>query len=155
MTLKLSILVTIFSVALFSCKSAKQNTSYEISYPHETECITTEMDGTEIVKAWANGELGSAGIEAAKKNAISDVLFKGVIRGKSNCEKMAVVNEVNARKKYEDYFNRFFSEDGTYKKFVDVKDSQTKNFTNSTGVILVIKRSDLVAKLKKDKILNY
>lgn len=154
MTNKILLFIIIISAALYSCSSSKSHTSYEISYPHETECVTTNMDGTEIVKAWSNGEIGSAGLEAAKKNALNDVLFKGIIRGKSNCEKIAVVNEVNARKKYEDYFNRFFSEGGAYKKFVDVNDIQTKKFTNSTGVILVIKRSELVAKLKKDKILK-
>jgi len=139
---------------MFSCRSVKENTHYDIAYNHETECVTTDMDGTEIVKAWANGELGSAGIEAAKKNALHAVLFKGVIHGKSNCEQMPVINEVNAEKKYENYFNHFFSERGSYRKFVDIKDDKTSTFFNSTGVILVIKRSDLVIRLKKDKILN-
>ncbi len=145
----------IISVVMTFCRSTKQNTSYEISYSHETECVTTNMDGTEIVKAWANGELGSAGIEAAKKNAINDVLFKGIIHGKSNCEQIPVVNEVNARKKYEVYFNHFFSAGGAYKKFVDIKDEKTATFSNSTGIVLIIQRSDLIKKLRTDKILNY
>jgi hypothetical protein len=115
-----AIIGTIF-LLLPGCSSQKKIAG---NYTFKTECLGIEMDGSQTVKSWGNGRNRFDAIEQAKKNAIRDVLFNGIIEGKSDCEKRPVVPEVNAQVKYETYFNKFFADGGEYKNYVSMKDEQ-------------------------------
>lgn len=75
-----------------------------------------------------------------------------------------MIVEVNAREKYEDYFNSFFADGGKYKVFVSLKDERIgqkfkrdrlKSREGVThGVVLRILRSQLKTQLKNDGILR-
>lgn len=51
-------------------------------------------------------------IEQAKKNAVRDVLFKGVAAGSRECSVRPLVTEVNAQERYAYYFNDFLETEG-------------------------------------------
>ena len=63
-------------------------------------------------------------MQKARKNSVRDVIFNGVREGKQDCEQRPLVAEVNAREKYEKYFNTFFADDGPYKEFVTTEDER-------------------------------
>ena len=133
------------------------------NYAKETECLGVEMDGSQTVKAWGFGNGKNDAVEQAKKTAVRDVLFKGIRSGKDECNQKPVINEVNAREKYEDYFNKFFADGGAYTKFINMKDEtikigakDRKSATDGTqyGVVVRVLRAELKAQMVTDKILN-
>jgi hypothetical protein len=84
--------------------------------------------------------------------------------GKGDCEKRALLLEVNADQKYEDYFVRFFVDEGPYLQFVSLKDERlddkitrdrqgaSKDVTNS--VVVRVDRYKLKQHLIKEGILK-
>lgn len=159
-----NLLLISFLLALFilpSCNSQKQIAG---NYSYKTECLGIEMDGSQTVKAWGNGRNRWDAIEQAKKTAVRDVLFNGIYEGKQDCEKRPIVAEVNAQQKYEPYFNKFFADDGDYKKFVSLKDERIgqkvsrdrKGARQSVthGVVVRVLRAELKQKMIEDGILK-
>lgn len=134
------------------------------NYSFQTECMGVEMDGTQTLKAWGSGRNRNDAVEQAKKNAVSDVLFKGILNGKSECEVKPVLFEVNARQKYEEYFNKFFADGGDYANFISMKDESTgpqitkdRKAAGSEveyGVIVRVLRPQLKQKMITDKIIT-
>jgi len=152
-TIKFQIII-LLSIVLSSCISLTNQQRNAGNYPFKTECLGTEMDGSITVKAWGNGRNRIDAIDQAKKNAVNDMLFKGILDGSSECNSKPLVPEVNAREKYEDFFNAFFADKGgQYKSFISMQDERLdvtadgKKFDNKSGVtyscIVRIKRSEL------------
>lgn len=151
-------------ILVLSISCIGRNKIVTSSYNYCTECLGAEGDGTLTLLAWGNGRNRVDAIEQAKKNAVMDVLFKGIIQGKSDCSKIPLVNEPNAREKYEGYFNTFFTDGGLYIKFVSSKDERLddkidrdrmksdKMVTNSC--VVLVKRFQLKQQLIKDQILK-
>jgi len=134
------------------------------NYKYETECLGVEMDGSQTLKSWGEGKNNRDAVEQAKKIAVRDVIFKGIRNGKSDCEAAPLVGEVNAQKKYEYYFNKFFADGGPFKDFVTAQDQtiadavfkDKKKADNGLqiGVIVRVLRIELKEKLIKDNILK-
>lgn len=145
---------------LHACSPQAKNAA---AYTYETECMGLEGDGSETMKAWGHGKDRADAVEQAKKNGVSDVLFKGIRHGKTECSVKPVLNEVNAREKYEDYFNKFFADGGAYKNFVSMKDeslfpaiAKDRKGAGSEveyGVIIRVLRAELKKQMIADKIL--
>ena len=159
MKTKLSILVILLTTCFgFSQKNIAGN------YGYKTECLGVELDGSETVKAWGNGRNRSDAVEQAKKNALRDVIFFGLVEGKQDCKKKPLILEVNALEKYEDYFNKFFADGGEFKNYISLRDERIfdkvsrdrkkarESVTN--GLILRVLRSELKQKLIADGIIK-
>ena len=122
------------------------------------------IEGSHILNVWGAGKNRADAVEQAKKNAISDVLFKGVRNGKSECEVKPVLFETNVKEKNELYFNKFFADGGEYKSFISMKDESAapKIFKDRKaagseveyGVIVRVLRPQLKQKMISDKIIN-
>ena len=149
---------------LFSCKTNPQQ-GISASYTYKTECLGIELDGSQTLKAWGNGRNRADAIEQAYKNAVRDVLFNGINNGKPDCNTKPVIFEVNARDKYEEYFNAFFSDKGTYKEFVSEKDGSRYHIEvikerkqsgsqETYGIVVRVLRAELASKMKADGIIK-
>ncbi|HNP47340.1 MAG TPA: hypothetical protein PKL85_00820 [Bacteroidia bacterium] len=157
---KISILFA-FAVLVFSCDPQKKIAG---NYSYETECLGVEMDGSQTLKAWGTGNTNEDAIEQAKKNAVRDVLFKGIRNGKPDCEVRAVLTEVNAQENHATYFNNFFADGGPYKNYVNIKDGtdtqkmmmdgDKKGSNVQYGVIVRVLRTALIKRMTDDNILN-
>ncbi|MDR1542807.1 MAG: hypothetical protein LBS50_00055 [Prevotellaceae bacterium] len=147
---------------LMSCRTTTPS-----FYQNETQCLGVEMDGSQTLVAWGKGRYWQDGADQAKKNAVRDVIFKGLLIGadKNGCNEKPLLLEVNAREKYEDYFNAFFKDGGEYKNFVSLKDERigkrilrkrnSRNQDETTYRIVVrVKRAELREKLINDGILK-
>lgn len=126
----------------------------------ETECLGVEMDGSQTLRSWAFGKNKKDAIEQVKKQAVYDVIFKGIRSNGMGCDMRPLVPEANAREKYEDYFNKFFRDNGDYLNYVSMNDTKSGSKTKSKsklgvkyGIIVRIDRTQLKARLKKDNIL--
>lgn len=103
---------------LAGCSSKKSVSSY---HSFESECLGVELDGSETLRAWGRGKNRTDAIEQAKKNAVRDVLFKGVVAGSRECSVRPLITEVNAQERYASYFNDFFRDGGEYLKYVSME----------------------------------
>ena len=163
MKLILKFLTPICIVGYLFAACSKKTTSVASSMASttpETVCLGVERDGSQTLRVWGKGSSKADAIEQAKKNAVYDVLFKG-IRGTGECNRHPLVPEVNARERYGIYFNPFFSDGGEYLKFVreesaneasrlEAKGSSIYNY----GIIVTVDREGLRSQLEKDGVLK-
>lgn len=153
---------------LSSCwtSSPQQRISARYTDSFETECLGVELDGSHTVKAWGNGRNRKDAVEQAYKNAVRDILFKGITKGRSDCSARPVVPEANAQEKYAEYFNTFFADGGLYTTFVNKEDGGHQNLEvyeqrklygeqeSAYGITVRVLRSKLVAKMLDEGIIQ-
>ena len=131
------------------------------AYAQETECIGKEMDGSLTLRVWGTGRNRTDALEQAKKQAVYDVLFKGVTKGNTDYNMRPIMTEVNARQRYQDYFDIFFMDRGEYLKYISMEDKRAgstkvskRNFRDVTlGVTVRVLVPQLRARLKSDGLL--
>jgi len=142
------------------CRSKQTISPSYATFSFETTYMGQGNDGSVVLRAWGKGPSIDKAIEQAKKNAVSDVIFKGV--GTTNAyNQQPLVTEVNARERYADYFDRFFADGGEYANFI--KESSNKdgsrveskgNSRENYGVVVEVNRSALKRQLINDGILR-
>ncbi|MBR5332792.1 MAG: hypothetical protein IKV32_05825 [Muribaculaceae bacterium] len=164
MKLKNIIAISLFLMGIFGISSCRTNTTISEEYAfmtYETECLGVELDGSQTLRAWGKGKDKADAIEQAKKNALRDVIFKGITSGSGECNKRALILEVNAQEKYEYYFNVFFRDGGEYTKYVTNEDEnltsrvKAKSSTQQNyGVVVRVKRAELRQRLIDDNIIK-
>ena len=155
---KIYYLFTILSILGFfwQCKSTKTKKSTAGFYKYEVECEGSEMDGSQLVRAFGTGKNREDAIEQAKKIAIHAVIFKGVRLGEQGCQMKPLVYNMNAEEEYQDYFNGFFKDGGKFQDFISTKDVPGKTKIKEKGegrekafgIIVTVK----VPELKKELI---
>jgi hypothetical protein len=157
----------LFSLILISCLTVQLSVAQKSTagnYTYKTECMGVEMDGSQTLKTWGNGRNRLDAVEQAKKNAVRDVIFNGINEGRQDCERRPLVAEVNAQQKYEDYFNKFFSDKGEFRNFISLKDEkildkisrdkQKARESVTHGLVVRVLRAELKQKLIADGILK-
>jgi hypothetical protein len=148
-------------LGLSSCKTPTQVDSSYSTYKFGVECMGTDMDGSQTLRAWGSGKNKSQAMETAKKNAVKAVIFDGVNQGTDGCNQRPIVAEVNAQEKYENYFNRFFADGGMYKEFTSMTDEKRNSRIKSSdssienwGIVVRVDRAALRQQLINDGILK-
>jgi len=160
-----SIMAIFSGVAIISsCATTSPTNKIAGNATFTTDCYGTEMDGSITLKAWGNGRNYFDATEQAKKNAVRDVLFKGIKTGQTGCPTSPLIIEINAQQKHEDYFATFFADKGPYTNFVSLKDEKIvhkvtrdkKGAQNSVteSAIVRVNRLALKKQLIEDKIIS-
>ena len=105
--------------------------------------------------------LGAKAVILAKKNAVYDCLFKGILRGQGGCEARPIVAEANAREKYQAYFDKFFADGGDYLEYVSMKDRRPGSWTHARmkggitcSMVVRVDYPGLRARLREDGVLK-
>lgn len=147
------ILAGIVLSCLVSFSSCKTPTIIDSAYSRNSfniECLGVHEDGSQTLRSWGKGKKKSMAMQMAKKNAVKAVIFDGIQQGTGECNKRPLVPEVNAREKYEDFFNRFFSDEGDYSRFVTQVDEKRTSRLKSAdktvenwGIVVRVDRSAL------------
>lgn len=125
------------------------------------ECLGVEGDGSQTLRVTGTGRNKADAKEQAKKDAVAAVIFDGIRGGLNGCDSRPLINEMNARDKYDEYFNIFFMDGGEYQKYVSMEDkklrstvkSKNKYFKNYRITVRVL-RSELKARLKADGVIK-
>lgn len=124
-------------------------------------CMGVELDGSQTLRVQGYGRNRADAKEQAQKNAVWAVIFDGIREGSGGCETRPLVTEVNARERYEDYFNIFFADNGEYKKYVSLRDTKKRSggkVKDKTGysydLTVRVLRSELKARLKADNVID-
>ena len=151
----IQILYTVF-ILLFSLSSNAQSKQTKIAsyYNYETECLEDKLDGNFIFMAWGSGSTKKEAIDQAKRNAINDILFKGI--NKSNCNVRPLILEVQAADKYRNYVANLFRKDYLNYIFVEKSPKSKKKSRSQTvyGVKVKIDVEGIRKKLKTDNIIK-
>ena len=124
-----------------------------------------ELDGSQTLKSWGVGRNSFDAIEQAKKNAVNEVIFKGIRKGQAGCDTRPILVAGNAREKYRDYFFDFFVDKGPYLEYVSLKDESLMQKITSgwkifpkkevrMSVIVRVKRNKLRKKLMHDNLIK-
>lgn len=145
---------------LSGCKTPTEISSEYASYGFETECLGLDPDGSQTLRTWGNGISKSKAIEQARRNAVETVIFKGITAGTGDCSKRPLVNEANARERYEDYFNSFFRADGAFNRYVTLEEKRTSRIKSKNtsqeawSVVVKVDRSALRQRLISDNVIS-
>ena len=129
---------------------------------YDIESIKVEQDGSLTVRVWGNGRNRSDARELAKKNAVYDVIFKGVTKGVAKgIYTRPLLPVVNAREKFQEYFDIFFMDGGEYLKYVSMEDRRVGSDVKYKGKIQVkfcttvrVLIPELRSRLKADNVLK-
>lgn len=124
-------------------------------------CLGVELDGSQTLRVQGYGRNRADAKEQAKKNAVWAVVFDGIRDGVEGCNTRPLVPEANAKEKYEDYFNLFFSDNGAYKDYVSMSDTKTRSGGKNKDKLgyaydltVRVLRAQLKARLKADNIIQ-
>ena len=143
-----------------SCKSSKEVVTTTAFHEYPTECLGKSMDGKQMLRVWASGQNRKDAVEQAKKKAVYLVVFEGISAGNGECNAYPVVDEANARQKYEDYFDVFFATGGEYSKYVSMEKQQKSSLQRyqgdgleTDGIVVTVDRSALRKRFQEDNII--
>lgn len=143
---------------LTGCKTREVTTTAYHGYT--TECLGKSMDGSQTLRVWASGRNRADAIEQAMKKAVYDMVFSGIQAGNGECNAYPIVDEANARKKYEAYFDLFFADGGDYKEYVSMANQNRSSIqrfqgdgTQTFGIIVTVYRSALRQRFVNDNII--
>ena len=138
--------------------NAQNNPVYARSY---IKCMGVELDGSQTLRVQGYGINRSDAKEQAMKNAVWAVIFDGIRNGAEGCNMRPLVTEVNAKERYEDYFNLFFADNGEYKKYVSLRDTKKRSGGRSKDKLgyaydltIRVLRAELKARLKADNLID-
>lgn len=158
---QLYLIAVITALILAGCKSKEAATITTTAFhQYTTECLGKSMDGSQTLRVWASGRNRADAIEQAKKKAVYDMVFTGIQAGSGECNAYPIVDEANARKKYEDYFDLFFADGGAYSKYVSISNQKTSAMqryqgdgTQTFGIVVTVNRSALRQRFVSDNII--
>ncbi len=81
------------------------------------ECIRTDIDGSLTVRVASFGKNKSDAKMQARKDAVYEVIFKGIKVANNAQMSRPLLYEVNAEEKYQDFFNEFCVDGGKFTQF--------------------------------------
>ena len=117
--------VVVIAALAAGCGSQKSQAYYD----QKSKVIGTELDGSYTIRAWGRARNAADAYVQAQKQAVYDVIFSDIqfVSGQAPSSSgvlRPLVYEVNARQKYEDFFNAFFADGGDYKKYSSMKEKR-------------------------------
>ncbi len=155
--MKKLVLIIIAALAI-TCAEAQTQPVYARS---SIRCLGVELDGSQTLRVQGYGRNRSDAKEQAMKNAVWAVIFDGIRDGVEGCNMRPLVAEVNAKERYEDYFNIFFADNGAYKQYVSLQDTKKRSggkvkdkLGYSYDLTIRVLRAELKARLKADNVID-
>lgn len=154
--------IFITMLALLSMATAQAQTQTQGVYARTSvRCLGVELDGSQTLRVQGYGRNRADAKEQAMKNAVWAVIFDGIREGVEGCNMRPLVTEVNARERYEDYFNIFFADNGAYKEYVSLRDTKKRSGGRekdkvgySYDLTIRVLRAQLKARLKADNVIE-
>lgn len=131
------------------------------NYTYDTECQGIAGNGQWSVRAFGKGKNKIEALAVAKRNALDEILFKGLRKGMSGCDQRPVLTDMNTREREQAYFSKFFSEGGEYLNYITLKPNSYEkkmkaegesNFT--FGFELLVDYNKLKEKMKTDNLIK-
>ena len=152
------LILTLVAVLSITYADAQTQPVYARS---SVRCMGVELDGSQTLRVQGYGRNRSDAKEQAMKNAVWAVIFDGIKDGVEGFNMRPLVTEVNAKERYEDYFNIFFSDNGAYLEYVSLRDTKRRSGGRSKDKLgyaydltIRVLRPQLKARLKADNVID-
>ena len=153
------LLIATAIVLMSSCGGAKRS---QASYDYKSKVISVNYDGTYVIRTYVHARNAAIAFTDAQRKAVKEVIFEGVDAGTNGVEALRpILFDMNAERKYEDYFNAFFRDGGEWTKYASLHDKRTgtthykRNGVQMLETITVtVDRASLKNKLIQDRILT-
>ncbi len=117
---KLSLLLAVATAIIFAGCGPKRSQAY---YDQPSQVMSATAEGTYIIRVQVRAKDAVVAFKEAQRKVVKEVIFDGVKsanKGMSDLKPLCF--DMNAREKYEDYWNAFFSDEGPWKEFTSYKD---------------------------------
>lgn len=152
------LLLIVLAVFMLTNAEAQKQPIYARS---SIRCMGVELDGSQTLRVQGYGRNRMDAKEQAMKNAVWAVIFDGIREGVEGCNMRPLVTEVNAKERYEDYFNLFFTDNGAYREYVSLRDTKKRSGGRSKDKLgyaydltIRVLRAQLKARLKEDNVID-
>lgn len=157
-------LISVIVLLITHTHSFSQNTNaspFLINSDKPVICEGTDFDGSQMLRVFGKGKNLKEAVRDASKKAVYATIFLGVRNGKRGCDLKPIVNAPNAREKHSEFFDKFLSDNGRYKKFV-TNNTKTRSMTKLNtggngrmyGMIVTVNNSLLRSELVNENILK-
>ena len=113
-------LVALVAMMMLTGCGAKRSQAY---YDQPSLVLSANLDGSYVIRVQVRAKDGVVAFTEAQRKAVQEVIFDGVKAGNSGITDLKpLCFDRNAREKYEDYWNAFFSDNGPWKEYASYKD---------------------------------
>ena len=155
---KFSLLIAVTAMILFSGCGARRSQAF---YNMPSQLLSANYDGSYVIRVQVRAKDGVVAFKEAKRKAVQEVIFDGVKAANQGVEDLKpLCFDMNAREKYEEYWNAFFSDEGPWQEYASYKDRRvvTTRYERDgrqmieTGTVTV-DRAGLKKKLQEDGII--
>ena len=155
---KLSYIIAIFALICLSGCGPKRSQAY---YDQPSQVMSATAEGTYIIRVQVRAKDAVVAFKEAQRKVVKEVIFDGVKSANSGINDLKpLCFDMNAREKYEDYWNVFFSDEGPWKQFTSYKDRRaTSTRYERDGRLMVetgtvtVNRAGIKKKLQEDGII--
>ena len=156
-SLGLLALVAVIAV-LAGCGAKKSQANYDF----KSKVLSSNYDGTFVIRTQVRARNAAIAFTDAQRKAVQEVIFDGVDAGSNGVEPLKpILFDMNARRKYEDYFAAFFRDGGEWTKYASLIDKRAGTTTYKRNgvqsietVTVTVDRKGLRDKLIADGILE-
>ena len=154
----LSFLIAVAAMTLFAGCGPKRSQAF---YDQPSQVMSATAEGTYIIRIQVRAKDAVVAFKEAQRKVVKEVIFDGVKSANSGISDLKpLCFDKNAREKYEDYWNAFFSDEGPWKEFTSYKDRRaTSTRYQRDGRLMVetgtvtVDRAGIQRKLREDGII--
>ena len=117
---KISLLIAVFAAIVFAGCGSKSSQAF---YDQPSQVLSATAEGTYIIRVQVRAKDAVVAFREAQRKVVKELIFDGVKAGNSSMSDLKpLCFDMNAREKYEDYWNAFFSDGGEWTKYASYKD---------------------------------
>ena len=155
---RFSLFIAAAAMMLLAGCGSKRSQAY---YDQPSQVLSSTAEGVYVIRVQVRAKDAVVAFDEAQRKVVKEVIFDGVKAGNNGISDLKpLCFDLNAREKYEDYWNVFFSDNGPWKKFTSYKDrrSVTTHYERDgrqmieTGTV-TIDRAALKRRLQADGII--
>ena len=155
---KISFLIAAAAMVLFAGCGAKRSQAY---YDQPSQLLSVNYDGTYVIRTQVRARNAAIAFTDGQRKVMDEVIFKGVKAASNGVSDLKpLCFDLNAKEKYEDYFQVFFRDGGEWTKYASLKDKRTATTRYQRDgrqmvetVTVTIDRAALKKKLQEDGII--
>ena len=155
---KLSFFIAVMAMVLFAGCGQKRSQAY---YDKPSLVLSATAEGTYVIRVQVRAKDAVVAFTEARRKVVREIIFDGVKAANSGMSDLKpLCFDMNAREKYEDYWNAFFSDEGPWKEFTSYKDRRaTSTRYERDGRLMVetgtvtVDRAGIKKKLQADGII--
>lgn len=145
-------------VLLIAGCGAKRSQAF---YDQKSVVLSANYDGSYVLRVQIRARNASMAFIDAQRKAVQEVIFDGVKAGNSGISDLKpLCFDLNAREKYENYWNAFFLNEGEWTKYASLADKRagTTRYQRDgrqmvETVTVTVDRAGLQQKLREDGII--